>query len=202
MEEPSAEIDPRIPRHRDSTKRPLDRDLPSSWWNAIERLANSRVRIAIEHDVSKGRLFLLARTPEGPVGPIAEAALYHGLVSRGMVVVNFGSRMATCRRGRTYHHFFRIEWPDGRVPTRRQLREVFRFDPVVGRRRRRPPDQTFLREPYEPPVAKQKEVEALISAVHEESLRRSRQLAREVRVLKDHLKALRSGLAAAAGLPR
>lgn len=57
-------------------------------------------------------------------------------------------------------------------------------------------------EASEPPKAQQEEVEALISAVHEESLRRSRQLAREVRVLKDQLEALRSGLAAAAGLPR
>lgn len=197
MEGPYVEIDPRIPRHRDTTKRPLDRDLPPSWWHAIERLANCRVRIAIEHDVSKGRVFLLVRTPEGPVGPLAEAAVYHCVVSRGMVVVNFGSRVVTCRRGRIYHHFFRIEGPDGRVPTRRRIRAVFRFDPVVGRSRRGPPDRTIVPETFEPPVAQQEDLKAMISAVNEESLRRSRQVVRDVRVLMDQLEALRSGLAAA-----
>lgn len=124
--------DHRLPRTTDRGKRPPDALLPATWWDAVAFLANQDLRIAVEKSAAAGLCFLLARTHEGPVGPVAEAAMYRCLSARRLVIVNYGPCEAHCRHGERFFHFFRVERRDGSLPKRREIRRAFRFDPLAS----------------------------------------------------------------------
>lgn len=124
--------DHRLPRLADRGKRPPDALLPASWWDAVAILANQDLQIAVAKSAAAGLCFLLARTHDGPVGPLAEAAVYRCLGARRLVIVNYGPCVADCHRGERFFHFFRVERRDGALPKRREIRRAFRFDPLAS----------------------------------------------------------------------
>jgi hypothetical protein len=127
-------IGSRLPRTIDRSKRPPTRLLAGSWWASMSVIADAGLQMAVEQDQAVDRMFLLLRSPDGPVGPHAEAAVYNCLVLRSLVVLNYGACAVAASTGERFWHYFRVACADGSLPTPWEVHRVFRLDPFMTQR--------------------------------------------------------------------